>query len=250
MTVTRPGGRLDAVLFGYACHPTTLSFTTWCGDYPGFAQLELERSHPGASAMFVNTCGGDQNPLPRRSVDLCRRYGHMLAAAVEEAMKRPLEPVSPSLRTAFESVELPYLKVVTRADLTASLRDANSNAIRARWAVRMLRQLEAGEEFPSSYPYPVHAWRLGREMLVIGLGAEAVVDYALRFKRELGPGTWVCGYADDLVAYIPSRRVWEEGGYEGGSFLYEYGRPALRWAGDVEDRIAAAVHKLARQVRD
>ena len=45
-------------------------------------------------AMFVNTCGGDQNPLPRRSVELCQKYGHMLAAAVEDALKRPLTPVS------------------------------------------------------------------------------------------------------------------------------------------------------------
>ncbi len=246
MTVTRPDGGLAAVLFGYACHPTTLSFTTWCGDYPGFAQLELERSHPGATAMFVNTCGGDQNPLPRRSVELCRRYGQMLATSVEEAMLRPMKPVSSSLRTAFESVELPYLKVVSREELAAS--PADGSAIRARWAARMLRKLDAGEEFKPSYPYPVHAWRLGKEMLVIGLGAEAVVDYALRFRREFGPGTWVCGYVDDMIAYIPSRRVWEEGGYEGGSNLYEYGRPALRWAGDVEERIAETVHKLVKRV--
>jgi hypothetical protein len=248
LTVTRPDGSLEAVLFGYACHPTTLNFTTWCGDYPGFAQLELERAHPGTTAMFVNTCGGDQNPLPRRSVELCRRYGHLLAAAVEDALKQPLKPVSPSLRTAFRYVDPAYLKVATREDLSAALRD--SNAIRARWAARMLRKLEAGETFAASYPYPVHAWQLGEEVLLIGLGAEAVVDYALRFKREFGPGTWVCGYADDMIAYIPSRRVWEEGGYEGGSSLYEYGRPALRWAGDVEDRIAATAHALVRQVRE
>ena len=85
LTVTRPDGKLAAVLFGYACHPTTLSFLTWCGDYPGFAQLALERSHPGTVAMFVNTCGGDQNPLPRRSVELCESYGNRLAAAVEKS---------------------------------------------------------------------------------------------------------------------------------------------------------------------
>ena len=51
---------------------------------------------------------------------------------------------------------------------------------------------------------------------MIGMGAETVVDYALRFKREFGPGTWVCGYADDMIAYIPSRRVWEEGRLRGG----------------------------------
>jgi hypothetical protein len=170
----------------------------------------------------------------------------MLARAVDEAMKRPLRPVSSGVKTAFDFIELPYLNVVTREDLHPLLQD--ENAIRARWAARMLQKLDEGEKFAESYPYPVHAWRLGSELLVIGLGAETVVDYALRFKKEFGPGTWVCGYADDMVAYIPSRRVWEEGGYEGGSFLYEYGRPAFRWSGDIEDRIAAAVHRLVEQV--
>lgn len=247
LTVTRPDGELAAILFGYACHPTTLSFQQWCGDYPGFAQLELEERHPGATAMFVNTCGGDQNPLPRRSVELCQKYGHQLAVGVEEALKQPLKPVSAGLRTAFELIDLPYLKTVTREELHPLLQDGN--AIRARWAARMLQKLDAGEKFPASYPYPIHAWQLGDEMLVIGQGAETVVDYALRFKKEFGPGTWVCGYADDMIAYIPSRRVWEEGGYEGGEYLYEYGRPAFRWAGDVEDRIVASVRKLVKQVR-
>ena len=250
MTVTHPDGKLAAVLFGYACHPTTLSFRTWCGDYPGFAQLALEQNHPGAVAMFVNTCGGDQNPLPRRSVELCRRYGQMLATAVEEVLadeERPLRPVTDGLSTAFEYTELPYLEVVSREKLLGLLED--SNAIRARWAARMLRRLQGGQAFAKTYPYPVHAWRLGREMLMIGMGAESVVDYALRFKREFGPGTWVCGYSDDMIAYIPSRRVWEEGGYEGGSYLYEYGRPAFRWSGDIEDQIAASVHRLVKQVR-
>jgi len=56
-------------------------------------------------------------------------------------------------------------------------------------------------------------------MLVIGTGAETVVDYTLRFKKEFGSGTWVCGYTDDMISYIPSRRVLEEDGYEGGSNL-------------------------------
>ena len=137
MTVTRPDAALAAVVFGYACHPTTLNWLTWCGDYPGFAQLELEQNHPGAVAMFVNTCGGDQNPLPRRSVELCQKYGHELAGGVEEALKQPLKPVSPGLRTAFELVDLPYLHVVTREELEAFTKD--TNAIRARWAARCCR---------------------------------------------------------------------------------------------------------------
>ncbi len=248
MTVTRPDGKLEAVLFGYACHPTTLSFTTWCGDYPGFAQIEIEQNHPGTTAMFVNTCGGDQNPLPRRTVELCKKYGHMLAAAVEDVLTQTLKPVSPELKTAFELVDLQYLNVVSRDELQKLLSD--SNALKARWARRLLTKLDAGDQFQTSYPYPIHAWQLGKEVLMIGMGAETVVDYALRFKTEFGEGTWVLGYTDDMISYIPSRRVWEEGGYEGGSNLYEYGRPAFRWAGDIEDRISASVQRLVRQVRE
>lgn len=250
LTVTRPNGKLDAILFGYACHPTTLSFMTWNGDYPGFAQVALEERFPGAQAMFVNTCGGDQNPLPRRTVELCQKYGLMLADAVEPVVRNEaaLRTVTPRIRSAFELVDLPYLEVVTRERLVELQQDGN--AIKARWAHRLLGKLQAGDKFESAYPYPIHAWQLGSEMLVIGMGAETVVDYALRFKREFGPGTWVCGYADDMIAYIPSRRVWEEGGYEGGSSLYEYGRPAFRWSGEIEDRISASVHQLVKQVRN
>jgi hypothetical protein len=246
MTVTGTDGRLLAILFGYACHPTTLNFTKWCGDYPGFAQLALERSHPGAAAMFVNTCGGDQNPLPRRKVELCEKYGKMLAGAVEEALKKPMRTVSPALRSAFEYIDLPYQHVITRDELAAATKD--KNAVRQRWAKRMLANLDAGEKFASSYPYPLHAWRLGKDTLMIGMGAETVVDYALRFKAKYGRDTWICGYTDDMIAYIPSRRVWVEGGYEGGPNLFEYGRPALRWAGDIEERIVGAVEKLVKSV--
>ncbi|MDA0833063.1 MAG: neutral/alkaline non-lysosomal ceramidase N-terminal domain-containing protein [Planctomycetota bacterium] len=248
LKVTRPDGTLAAVLFGYACHPTTLSFLTICGDYPGFAQVEIEKNHPGVTAMFVNTCGGDQNPLPRRTVELCEKYGHMLAVAVEESLKEDdYTPVSPGLKTAFEIVDLPYLEVVTKEHLEEL--EEKGSGIKQRWATRLLKLLAKGHTFESAYPYPVHAWQLGNEMLVIGMGAETVVDYSLRFKQEFGPGTWVMGYADDMISYIPSRRVWEEGGYEGGYNLYEYGRPAYRWDGEIENLISATVHKLVKQVQ-
>jgi neutral ceramidase len=244
---SRPAaGDLRGVLFGYACHPTTLSFTQWCGDYPGWAQLALEANHPGLTAAFFNACGADANPIPRRRLELAEKYGHMLAAAVEQVLAGEMQPVATGLRTALEWVDLPYDELVTRETLEPV---ANGpSALHARWARRMLKLLDEGVQFPTSYSYPVQAWRIGDELLLIAIGGEAVVDYALRFKREFGPRTWVCGYANDMAAYIPSRRVWEEGGYEGGPHLDEYGRPAWRWAGDVEDRIAGAVHRVVARV--
>lgn len=125
-----------------------------------------------------------------------------------------------------------------------------SPSIQERWSKRMLKLMEQGVVFPTSYPYPVQAWQLGKELLMISLGGESVVDYSLRFRGEFGKGTWVCGYANDMAAYMPSRRVWEEGGYEGGPHLDEYGRPAWRWAGDVEVRIAGGVHQVVKDVQN
>ncbi len=239
--------KLLGILFGYACHPTTLSFNSWCGDYPGFAQINLEANHPGTEAMFFNACGADQNPLPRRKIEFCENYGRMLSEAVEKVLESPMKPVSPGISTAMKFVNLDYEENVTREKL---LPIANGDtSVQSRWAQRMLKQIDAGVVFPTSYPYPVQAWQFGKELLIIGLGGEAVVDYSLRFKRDFGQGTWVCGYANDMAAYIPSRRVWEEGGYEGGPHLDEYGRPAWRWAGDIEDRVSATVNHVVGHVR-
>ena len=238
--------RIQALIFGYACHPTTLSDDQWCGDYPGYAQIELQKRHPGAAALFWTGCGGDQNPLPRRTVQLCEKYGRRLADGVDEALAGKLEPVAPELRTAHQFVTLNFDRRPTRAELEADTKSTNS--VRARWAKRVLPLLDAGKPFPDRVEYGVSVWRLGKEQLWVALGGEAVVDYSLRFKREFGPRTWVAGYAHDMVGYVPSRRVWKEGGYE-AEFIYEYGWLAYRWTEDTEDRIAAAVQRLARKVR-
>lgn len=43
--------------------------------------------------------------------------------------------------------------------------------------------------------------------------------------------------------------VWEEGGYESGPHLDEYGHPAWRWAGSVEAEINKAVDQVFSKVR-
>ena len=72
LKVAAKDGSLRAVLFGYACHNTTLGgdFYRIGGDYAGYAQAEIEQAHPGATALFVMLCGGDQNPNPRGTLDL------------------------------------------------------------------------------------------------------------------------------------------------------------------------------------
>ena len=239
-----PDSAPRAVVFGYACHNTTLSFYQWCGDYSGFAQIDLQERHPGMLAMFYMGCGADQNPLPRRTVELCQKYGSMLAGAVDDVLAKSLRPVAPRIRAAFEVLDLPFGEQPTREELEAT---AKKSGYTARWAKRLLDELDAGRVWATSYPYPVQVWKLGEEQLWIVLGGEVVVDYAIRFKSQFGPRTWVTGYANDVMSYIPSHRVWEEGRYEAGAFNV-YGLPAERWCEDIEERIAACAERLAARV--
>lgn len=256
LTVSQPDGKLLAVLFGYACHNTTLDSYRWCGDYAGYAQMALEQSHPGAQAMFFMGCGADQNPLPRTRPELARRYGHMLAAAVEEALLQPPQKLSPLLKTAMETVMLNLGAQPTVAELEKLAKDETPYV--RRWATRLLADLRAGKPLERTCPYPVQVWRLGDRQLLITLGGEPVVDYALRFKRDFGAETWVAGYANSVMAYIPSLRVLNEDkppraspryGYEGSQSMQVLGLPAWHWADDVEDLITASVRRLVQETR-
>jgi neutral ceramidase len=245
LAVFLPDGKLKTVLFGYACHNTTMDFYQWSGDYAGFAQLALEKSHTNAMAMFFIGCGADQNPLPRRALTLAERYGNMLAAAVEEVLLAPPRTLSPELETEMEMVTLHLGDAPTEAELEKLKSDPNAS--RRRWATRLLDQLKSGQPFMRSYPYPVQAWRLG-DQLLITLGGETVVDYALSFKKEFGARTWVAGYCNDVMAYMPSLRVLKEGGYEGGGAMVVYGLPTYRWAEDVEELITASTRRVVKRV--
>ncbi|MBM3823216.1 MAG: hypothetical protein FJ404_10075 [Verrucomicrobia bacterium] len=256
LSVRDPRGVLKAVVFGYACHNTTLSFYQWCGDYAGFAQSTLEKSHPGALAMFFMGCGADQNPLPRRELRLAERYGNMLASAVEETLLGPQDNLEPELRSSMESIPLPLGPAPTREELKQM--SAGPAGGTTRWASRLLAELEAGRSFPRHYDYPVQVWKLGARQWWFALGGEVVVDYALRFKKEHGESTWIAAYCNDVMAYIPSERVLREDmppranprwGYEGNTSMYVYGFPAHRWAEGIEDRIAASIRRQTEALR-
>lgn len=245
LAIRHPNGRLRAVIYGYAAHTSALTGYQWSGDYASFARIALESQHPEALALFFQGCGSDQSAAPRGTVEQCRKLGEELASAVEKVLGEPMRPLAPRLATALEMVALDFEQPSPEHLRTV----ASQSGYQARWAKRLLAQLESGKPFATSYPqYPVQAWCLGGEQLWLALGGEVCVDYALAFKRRFGATTWIAGYANDVMAYIPSRRLWEEGGYQAGAFEV-YGLPATRWCGDIEDRITSAMARLVALVR-
>ena len=245
LAVKDEAGKLRAVACGYACHSTVLSGFDWSGDYPGFAQIELEKAHPGCIALFWAGCGADQNPLPRRTQELAEKYGKMLASAVNEVLAKPMSPISGTIQTAYTEIPLALATLPTRDELVAQTNDTNKYiAMRAKM---LLEDINAGQPLSPTYTYPVQRWQLGDEVQWFFLGGEVVVDFAIRIKAELGgTKTWVAGYSNDVMAYIPSRRVLTEGGYEGGGAMVYYGLPTI-WSEQVEAQIVEEVQRQAKR---
>ena len=246
LKITGPDGKLRAVLFGYACHNTTLTgqFYKLSGDYAGFAQIAIEKANPGATAMFFILCGADQNPHPRSKLELAEQHGAALASEVDRVLGEKLVRVRGPVRAAFQVVELGFAPE-SREGFAARLNE--SNIYRVRHAKAMLRLYDEGNPI-RRYPYPVQAIQFGRDLTLVALGGEVVVDYDLRIKREFGAKRIiVAGYSNDVMSYIPSLRVLKEGGYEADDSMIYYGLPGP-YNDEVEDRIMTTVRQVMKRV--
>ena len=256
LSVRTPEGELRAILFGYSCHTTALSGYQIGGDYAGVAQQQLEKMHPSATALFVQGCGGDANPLPRlmnsdspEAVELAMMYGKILARAVDIVLGGEMAALEGPLRTAYDVIQVPFQKPPSKAALQARLAQATT-AGKRRQIQYLLDTLERDGKLQEQHPYPIQVWRFGSGLRFIALTGESVVDYCLRFKKEYGvDDTWVAGYKNELLSYIPSLRVLREGGYEGVEDMDEYGLPAP-YSFAVEELIAQKVDELVRATGD
>jgi neutral ceramidase len=248
LRIDGPNGKLRAVLFGYACHNTTLSGYEFCGDYAGFAQLDVEQAHPGATAFFIAGCGGDQNPYPRRGpqpVEYCKQHGRALANGVETALTVKARPVTGAIHAAIDTVTLDFAEPPSREQLEEQAK--SKDKYERRHAEVLLNELKQTGSIRKTYPYLVQVVRFGDDLTMVALAGEVVVDYSLRLKSELpGQAVWVAGYSNDVFGYVPSVRVLREGGYEGGGAM-RYTELPGPFAPSIEERIVAKVHELARK---
>jgi hypothetical protein len=249
LRVDSPTGELRAVLFGYACHNTTLSFYQFCGDYAGYAQQYLQENHPSATALFVAGCGGDQNPYPRRTLAHAEQHGRALANSVETAIETEKKILKGVLQCAYGMATVEYQTPPSREQLLR--RSQSDDKVERLHASRLLIQLDTEGELLYEYDCPIQTIRLGEYLTLIALPGETVVDYSIRLKQELAgdpqhAAVWVAGYSNDVFAYIPSRRVLLEGGYEAGDAM-RHMTTVLQpgpFAPNVEERIIGKVHSL------
>jgi hypothetical protein len=243
LRATDSDGKIKAVLFGYACHCTTLGgeFMKICAEWTGYACDEIERQSAGAIAIGIIGCGADANPEPRRNLDDAKQHGLAAGREVDRLVKSSLVPLTGQIECHLRKLELPLESLPPRAKLEQQAKENGAVGFLAR---TLIARLDRGESLPTSVPYVVQSWCFGDDLAIVFLAGEVVVDYSLRLKWEIDKDRlWVAAYSNDVPCYIPSRRILSEGGYEADFSMTYYGHPA-RLAPATEDTIIQAVHAI------
>ena len=93
-------------------------------------------------------------------------------------------------------------------------RAASPNGFVSRHARMILQNWPGPADQPPDYQYPIQVFRLGGTLTLVALAGEPMVDYSLQLKQLLQhdqQSVWIAGYSNLVNAYIPNRRVLQEG---------------------------------------
>jgi len=222
----------DDIIFLAGCHPVFQNAgregVTISPNYPGVAREMLLHHSNVRSAMFLQGCGGDINP-----VDADHRVtAKKVVSAVTEVLDgNAMQPIEGEITVYLDTVKLdsrPWPE-----DKIREFRKANEGKEgdvgaekNVRWADLMLQYIKNGE-MPKTMPVFVQTLNIGNWKLV-GISRETTTEYGLAVKA-LWPDklVTVAGYCNDVSSYLPTSRHIKAGVYEGYDSFFWYGQPNI-----------------------
>jgi neutral ceramidase len=237
------GSKPIAFLFNYPCHGVVLCEDSllYSRDWPGFAMDEIERAaSPGAISIFLQGATGNIDPRSRGSFEVAEENGRTMGKAAFEAIShvpprtdariavRRL-PIKLELKNSDRALASARACVAqTEASLNSHrggdgyqlkrLRDHHAQSLSALAALELLedqnrrdRRVDIGRrELSTSLTIAT----IG-DIALVGIPGELFVELGLALKHNPHfAHTFVAGYCNDLIGYIPTRAAYGEGGYE------------------------------------
>jgi neutral ceramidase len=240
-----------AALVNFALHCDTVGGSQYSADYPGHIQRVLQKElGPGFTSLFATGPCGDINHIDyahgatkKTAADI----GERLANAALKALP-DLKPAEPTLAAARSVIDMP-LQSYTPEDLAWAediiARDRKGEQlgtpIEAKaYKIHKLHLLRTGKadlgrdvedaappslEGPrETLPAEVHVIRLAGDTALVALPGEVFVELGLAIKQASPfEHTFVVELANDSPAYVPTKKAFEQGGYEAANSLYAPG---------------------------
>ncbi|WP_206107740.1 hypothetical protein [Paludisphaera rhizosphaerae] len=202
-------GHPHAVVLNYTAHPViAMLLPPVSADYPGAATALVETQLPGAVCLFTQGAAGNINSRQvSTNFDDVGATGRRLGAAAMatiDALKTSPPTAIDALDVRSQVCELEG-RPCPSVEEAARLAEAQPND-RNRRLARLARKLS---EEPLRAE--VQVMRLG-PLTWVGLPGEPFVETGLALKKA--GASFVVGYANGYLGYLPIRRAYDEGGYE------------------------------------
>ena len=242
----RSDGSAIAYLMNYPCHGVVLCEDNllYSRDWPGFAMAEIESASGSDDqrpiSIFVQGATGNIDPRSRGSFGVAEQFGREMGRAAYDALQHA--PILPAGKIASRRIPLSLKLKDNSADLAVArhgveqtqasldshrggdgyqlkrLRDHHAQSLAALGALELIEEQNrrdrrvdmARRELATA----ITVVTVG-DLAIVGIPGELFVELGLALKANPHfQHTFVAGYCNDLIGYIPTRAAYPEGGYE------------------------------------
>jgi hypothetical protein len=239
--VERVAGGPLACLINYACHPVCMMHDDYISaDYPGFARDDFEREiGGGVTAIFFQGCAGNINPRMfaggpddlRGGQAIADHTGWLLAEEVLRVWREMKPSEGGAISYMHRRISLPVNPERAIKVAEERLRDAaNAEAAQSR-----LERVKERAHLPIECE--IQALQVGNVTFVSWPG-EIFCELGMKLKqRSPFRPTYVLGYANGSIGYVPTPEAFHEGGTSdySPSFLQSRGYEPYQAAGKADN---------------
>ena len=224
------------LLVNHGCHPTGLGAeNVISADYPGYLRNALKSNGGMDGVMFLQGgAGSTKESVPvNGGVQFCenstaaKTNGEFLATQIIGGLKNGLQQIEGHFVCTRRQITLP-LKPTPPPNVLAQVRNNEDTDVLVReWANIILNRFPNGD-FPTRLDMEVQLVSVGDKVSFVALPGEPVAELARDLRRLTSnpDSTFVLGYTNGLIGYLPTDIMIEEGGYETGSSHFVYLAPS------------------------
>jgi hypothetical protein len=209
-------GKPIAILVSYTCHPVVLGPDNLniSADYPG-VMMETVQRELGGTCIFLQGAAGDINPymdktpLDKNGLEEMRKAGEELAHEVVRVARGMTTKPYPNAAIQFREDQFDFEPRwdLDRADALQPLYEAYGKEVVDAY-ISQFRNLTCS----------MSTAVINDELAFVGMPGEIFVDFQLDLKsRSPIKDTFLLGYCNGYLAYLPTIQAAAEGGYGAAS---------------------------------
>ncbi len=200
-------GDYKAILYNYACHPTSTHGAMISADYPGHVQQYIEE-HLGyeVPTLFLAGACGDVNPNYNKTSHV---FGSKLGEEILKSLGSIEYTVEATLRIESREQEMPGREHP----------EFKGKEIARKWPGQLEHYGKAFEAMKRrekpTYTFHVSGIRIGDDFAIVTNPDELFCEIGVNIKEDSPfKHTMVAQQTNGARGYVPTARAFEEGGYE------------------------------------